>query len=702
MANSYTHYYEGEKGDSFNIKIVQIIDGSDTVDGQPVTTEEHTTQSKNMTWKLIEGGAKGYVGFPSRPVPQKPADVVQQNDDLAKPPKNDSRIAFDPRLAKPRKGNPYADSVYALNPEEIQTTNEGGYDKSAKEKMDPNDDTTTGVPAINNWYAYLTLSGPGATKDDKKLYFDVEGERRWYETDNIVVNDGPHLNMKNASKEPTTSALIAYGQIDPAGRTPYYYSDFAFCKYWRKVPNNRLITLRRYAVPTYGSLEFPDFGPEPDKSGKTNPKPEKLNSKFLPIAQAVTWLGNETGNTMDSLMSFTVKLPWDDLQAQVDDLTEQRGDASNLPGGFLAGMGKTLSVLSGESTRAGRLHDGQTPPDPYAEGPYANRIQGPVNRIDSVKRRKPGLDFSQSISLKFHYSANSIGGINTKAAMLDIIANFLLLSYGTGSFWGGARRFRGQMQGFPWKKGMAAWYKGDPVAFYGAITESISTSVTNLSKLFDSAMSDPIGALKNLAKTGMVELVRKGGSVPLFHGYRSLLTGEPVGEWHLVIGNPLNPTMMIGNLICTGCSFSFGEELGPDDFPTEMTVTVTLDHGMSLDRAGVESMFNRGRGRIYTLPTGVGDTAAAHETAVDSKTGKGRNPYVDYVAGATAGGKPVEHKAPSFKDKDYDWYIKNGGKTYNQGNIDSVALSIKRELGYFNKTVNDAANKGSGPVQVNK
>jgi len=37
---------------------------------------------------------------------------------------------------------------------------------------------------------------------------------------------------------------------------------------------------------------------------------------------------------------------------------------------------------------------------------------------------------------------------------------------------------------------------------------------------------------------------------PTIRNMHSLLTGDPVGEWHLTVGNPLNPIMIVGNLIC--------------------------------------------------------------------------------------------------------------------------------------------------------
>lgn len=84
-----------------------------------------------------------------------------------------------------------------------------------------------------------------------------------------------------------------------------------------------------------------------------------------------------------------------------------------------------------------------------------------------------------------------------------------------------------------------------------------------------------------------------------------LTTGEPIGEWHLTIGNPMNPIMMIGNLVCTGMSMELGEVLGPDDFPTTVKFTVTLKHGRDRDIGDIASMFNLGQGRFYT-PLGEG------------------------------------------------------------------------------------------------
>ena len=85
----------------------------------------------------------------------------------------------------------------------------------------------------------------------------------------------------------------------------------------------------------------------------------------------------------------------------------------------------------------------------------------------------------------------------------------------------------------------------------------------------------------------------------------SILTGAPIGEWHLVVGNPCNPIAMIGNLICEKVKIDFGEALGPDDFPTSIKAVFTLKHARDRERGEIESIFNRGDGRLYqsSMPT---------------------------------------------------------------------------------------------------
>ena len=60
----------------------------------------------------------------------------------------------------------------------------------------------------------------------------------------------------------------------------------------------------------------------------------------------------------------------------------------------------------------------------------------------------------------------------------------------------------------------------------------------------------------NLVKQYAAE--KSNGQIPYLQGLKALLIGDPVGEWHVTIGNPLNPIAMIGNLVDGIDSEQFG------------------------------------------------------------------------------------------------------------------------------------------------
>ena len=73
------------------------------------------------------------------------------------------------------------------------------------------------------------------------------------------------------------------------------------------------------------------------------------------------------------------------------------------------------------------------------------------------------------------------------------------------------------------------------------------------------AMASGTGTAKTIQKLIAAKITR-GTSVPYLRGQRALLTGEPVGDWHLTIGNPFNPIAMIGNLVVKDLSIEFYDE----------------------------------------------------------------------------------------------------------------------------------------------
>lgn len=460
-----------------------------------------------------------------------------------------------------------------------------------------NPDLSSGTPSLFNPYAVVVY--PTLGTNTANMIIDggatngVPGA-----AGNLFTGDSTHSN-------PTISQLV--GDADLALTQPYYYTDFLYCKYVGKIPLNQLITLRRYPAPTFDNLAVPSRSlDEPLKKGEKRPEgfipTIEKQDEFFPIAQAVTWFGEETENKLSEILSFSTTLNWKSVEAEVNTVSgnEQGSEDSPAPG-----VAKFLGMLTGQVNTPHDTANSQY--DPYNNGPYAHRVYGPVNVISKVYKRDRGLDFKQTITLNFHYSLKSIGNINPKAAMLDLMSNMLALTYNNGAFWGGANRYFPQKPTYPFlggKEGMNAWYRGDPVGFAKAVGKQITAAGEEIAKTLSALAEDPIGTLKKIAsgaaKLGMIEMGK--GKAPAIVSMKALLTGEPIGEWHMVIGSPYSPIAKIGNLICTESKFQFNDIIGADNFPTELKVSITVEHGRPRDAGDIQSMFNEGQGRIYYPP----------------------------------------------------------------------------------------------------
>lgn len=570
-----------------------------------------------------------------------------------------------------------------------------------------------GIASIVNPYTLTKLCGGLTTtgSDDslqvENHLYDVRDKRRFY--DKSVATDDDILSITN----PTTTNIITYSNKDPWGRTPYYFQDFVFCKYWNIIPNNRLITLRKYHAPVYDNLQFSSM-----YKGKGNEVNDKV--VFAPIATVLTYFGDSTGNTLSSLMSFSTGTKWKDIDSKIHEVTGDTGsnphavidDMFNNGGGFPIGesnimrniIGKT-NLITGKYFSFGKfvglLSPGgynqkqdqdyfekmtQANVDP-SEQLYENKIKGPVNRVDSTKARDAGITYDQKLSITCEYVARPIGGVNTKAAILDILSNCLEIASVDAMFWGGGYKFNIHPQMYPFKNTafknriMDDLYAGRIFGRDGALAHTVegirkmgtdengNISWDNVISNLKEAFGETLGAIGELinnigntffgnsfnlgeifdktadkvAREGAKEQgkekwkalqanlnsmwktqVIKQTTMPSINGMRALLTGEPVGNWHLTVGNPLNPMMVIGNLICTGMKVEWSEELGPDDFPMGFKVIYDIDHGMMRDKGSIQSMFNRGNGKIYELPDYI-RASSDYESKVDNYTGPNTN-----------------------------------------------------------------------------
>lgn len=362
---------------------------------------------------------------------------------------------------------------------------------------------------------------------------------------------------------------------DPRGASIYSVDDFLYTKNYGKIPLNRMITLRRFGHPVFDDIFNNKSTTEPD------------------ISRLIGFSDQDT-NKLSDILTFTCGLRWKSINS-TSEQSSMIGDQSGVDGM----VGKTLRLVDpkfGQEAIAGRNKMNY---DPQHD---SNRVYGPVDSIASATIRDVGLNFDQNIELMFNFEMKSINGVNQKAAFIDLISNLILMSTNDGEFWGGARYWVGPQP----SKYMNDLKSLDPKnfndfvekstvemkSFLGTMTSQVSAKET-LKKIANNAMNLALGKMLNV-------LGRPG--IPIMN---SILTGNPIGPWHLTIGNPLNPILVAGDLIMENSEISFGNTLGYDDFPTEVNLKVTLKHSKARDRAGIESMFNAGKGRTYLKPEDI-------------------------------------------------------------------------------------------------
>lgn len=471
-----------------------------------------------------------------------------------------------------------------------------------------------------------------------------------------LVRETAALEALNASGDGVLGGLVSNFEKNIVGgiSAPYYWKDFLYCKYYGAIPNNYMITLRRFPTPVLDNLSVPDA----IKSSESY----RTQGSGRPVAQAVTWFGGNTQNTLSSLIEFTTGLEWS--QKSQSDIIEQeafsKGFFGDLPFKWFS---EAARVATGSTTLTDSLETfgeaASVALDPNNTTVENVRYKGlrdrakdpgfgllseyqwiPMDVIKDTQVRQAGLKFEWgNLDVVFEYDLTSVGEVNTKAAMLDIMGNLLSIGTNYGNFLSPDIRYNSNFSGigFPGgNEGLLMFYR-DPLTFMlsyadqitnpqaqavksaqdaqltGQINPSDSSGSgdsdladlrTQLTKILKESTVD-INKIKDLSKKfpaafgKLLKLVVTEDFMTNFQASASLLTGAPIGEWHLTVGNPCNPIAMIGNLICKGVKLQLGDVLGPDDFPTTLKATFSLEHARGRERGEIESIFNRGDGRLY-------------------------------------------------------------------------------------------------------
>ena len=431
-----------------------------------------------------------------------------------------------------------------------------------------------------------------------------------------IAGASKHFNKIDPSvlSNPTASKIIEMtGQIADNYGYEYSYSDFALTRYFGKIPNNMMITLRRFSFPCPDDIISPK-----SMGGEKVPQPD--------IARAITWMGESTGNNLSDIMKFSHGFNWKEAEAKVQTLQSQSQSSSGTFGARIAGD-RLLSAASNAANGVGAVEAAAKKANAGYDSfsnTYPNHVFGPINVINKVLMREQGMTFNQEFSLKFEYELRDLGGANPKVLMLDQLANIMALTYNNAPFWGGAVRYIGD--GGPAKPlgDINKIRSGDFGGFMKSVLNDLSgnprgTSLKNMfSSVKDGLKKDGVGKVfGNLLGGGLMKMFNtpQGGQA-----VQSLLTGDSTGQWHVTIGNPLNPIAIMGNMACTDTEVNFEGPMGPNDFPERMVVIVKLKPARPRDKAEIESMFNLGRGRFYIQPAESVDINAVTDVDAYGKT----------------------------------------------------------------------------------
>lgn len=375
----------------------------------------------------------------------------------------------------------------------------------------------------------------------------------------------------------------------------YGYSDFAMCRYLGRIPNNYMVTLRRFAFPTEDDIITPS-GRGADGKAFSKPMPD--------LARAITWMSEGSGNKIEDILNLGFAYRWKDVEAEVQELDNQNAAKRGKIGGIIDSNKWTQGVYAAANGVSGtenvRLETQADNFDPI-KSTYPNHVFGPYNSIRNMLQREGGLDYTNEFTLTFEYELRSLNGANPKVMFMDLMANLLTLTYSNAPFWGGAVRYLGGGQGNIGKPlGNAALIQqGNYKGFLESVIGDIGKMAQNLVGDIKAKGIGGSNLVNNLMGGSLLKLFNTPQGGQIVH---ALLTGDATGQWHVTVGNPLNPIAVIGNLACTDAKLSFKGPMGVQDFPEALELKVTLKPARPRDKAEIESMFNAGRGRFYIKP----------------------------------------------------------------------------------------------------
>lgn len=458
-----------------------------------------------------------------------------------------------------------------------------------------------------------------------------------------ITRNTPLLNDVNDTKNTysnddcsiRTLCALSKDANSPLGQARYKYADFMYCKDLGKISNNHLITLRKFAHPISDHL-----------TTFTTPKFVQSGGTFsfkteADIGRLVTWFGTDE-NRLEDICKYSYHATWKDMTSEIQQEESKADDPSS---GILGMLSNSFNPVYNKAVAAGQAgtHSiwnwlGSQLTDKVNQGIGKNnellrnydshKVYTPFNTIQATHKYEGKLEFSQEFTLNFSYTLRAYDNINPRSALTDLLGNILEVTYRRGKFWGGERKLIGPAQDMS-TFDIANKFIDNAFGELGGVLSSLANGTLKLGDLFgkigqtildgtQTVVNKGIEAAKNpgnlvgeaaqkmgavISSSGAVEAakgyLKNALGRPTMYAWNSLLTGDPVGLWHVMIGNPRNPILSIGNLILTNATVQHSGPLGIDDFPTELKVAITLKHARPRDITEIGRMYSNGIGAIY-------------------------------------------------------------------------------------------------------
>ena len=229
---------------------------------------------------------------------------------------------------------------------------------------------------------YRTIYNGYPTFTDKNDFTEYDDYKK------CMSNESCYQLYLQDKQNPTYKNILKYYSdptFDPYGLACYRMQDFIYLKYYNQIPNNYMITLRRYTHPCEDHMFGLDMTAE-DINFLNGYEESNFN-----IATAVTYMGEKTGNKLSDILKFDYGANYEDKEARVEMLQNT--------GGLAVQMTKRFNIsdafLNGEATAASEGGRGQLVKEAVKFAAIAGARGKSAQEALAASHRFEGNEYSQ-------------------------------------------------------------------------------------------------------------------------------------------------------------------------------------------------------------------------------------------------------------------------------------------------------------------